>query len=437
MEVSVEAGAGLERVMRVQVPEERISTEVDKRLQDMVRQVRLPGFRPGKVPRKVVNQRFGRQVRDEVMGEVLQSSFYEALTQENLRPAGAPRIEPEEGAGEGASGLAYTATFDVYPEVELPDFATLEIGRPTSEVAEANVDSMIETLRKQRTRWTEVDRAATEADRVVIDFEGFIDGEPVENASATELPMELSAKRMISGFESGLVGIGPGEDRELSLSFPEAYHASELAGKPVVFAVKCHRVEEASLPEVDEEFAASFGVTEGGIEALREEVRSNMQRELSEALRTMTKKRVMDALMKDRELELPQALVQEETARALDRRKTELSHSGIDPEAAGLDAAMFEEDARTRVTLGLVLSELIKEHELKPDPARVRERIESIASTYEQPEQVIGWYYGNRDRLGDIETSVLEDQVVDWILERANVSEEAIDFDEISSGGAL
>lgn len=434
MEVSVETGAGLERHMRVQIPEERISTEVNKRLQDLSRQVRIPGFRPGKVPMKVVNQRFGRQVRDEVLGEVIQSSFFDAVTRHKLRPAGSPRIEPEEA--EADAGFSYTATFDVYPEVELPAFEALRISRPTCEVADENVANMLETLRKQRTVWNTVTRAAAAEDRVVVDFEGFADGQPVDNAKASEFPVQLAGKRMIPGFEEALVGVSADQEGEFPVTFPEDYHASDLAGQEVTFKYKVHRVEESSLPELDDDFAKAFGVSVGGIEALKREVRSNMQRELADALRAMIRQRTLEALMEGRELELPAALVREESGRALERRKTELSHSGIDPENAALDASMFEEEARTRVTLGLVLAELIKEHELKPDPARVRERIESIASTYEQPDEVVNWYYGNRERLSDVETSVLEDQVVDWIIERAQVSDESIAFDQLMNPGA-
>lgn len=429
MEVSVEAGAGLERRMRVQIPEEQISTEVNKRLHDLTRQVRIPGFRPGKVPMKVVTQRYGRQVREEVLGEVIQSSFFDAVSQQKLRPAGMPRIEPE--MEEAQPGFSYTATFDVYPEVTLPAFESLSIKRPACQVAEENVSNMLETLRKQRKTWNAVDRAATMDDRVVIDFAGFAGGEPVDNATATEFPVELALKRMIPGFEDGLVGLSAGDEHELELTFPDTYPAKELAGSQVTFKITVHRVEEAALPELDDAFAVAFGVSEGGIQGMRTEVQKNMERELTDALRAMTKQRTMDALMAGRHLDLPGALVEEEASRALERRKTELMHSGIDPEAAGLEPSMFEDGARIRVTLGLVLSELIKEHELKPDPARVRERIETIASTYEQPDEVINWYYGNRERLGDIETAVLEDQVVDWILERAEVSEESVDFDEL------
>jgi len=433
MQVTVEAGAGLERRMRVQVPEDRVSSEIHKRLEDLSRNVRVPGFRPGKVPLKVIRQRYGRQVREEVVGELLQSSFYDALVQEKLRPAGSPTIEPE-GADPG-QGLTYLATFDVYPEVELPPLENLHIARPQATVTDSDVEAMIETLRRQRRVWTEVERAATAADRVAVDFQGFLDGAPLDKASAEGFPVELDAGRLIPGFEDGLVGALAGETRTLDLVFPEHYQDPELAGRPVSFEVTVRKVEEPSLPEVDDAFAASFGVTEGGAEALRREVRQNMERELAETIRNLTKQRTMEALLEGQDIELPQALVDEEAERALERRRIELSHSGVDPEQAGLDKEMFRDAARTRVCLGLVLAEVIREHEIRADPQKVRARIEAIASTYEQPEQVIAWYYGDRERLSDIETSVLEEQVVDWILERASVSVEETTFDALMKPG--
>lgn len=434
MQVTVETGTGLERRMRVQVPEDQVSSEVHKRLENLSRQVRMPGFRPGKVPMKVIRQRYGRQVRDEVVGELVQSSFYDALMQEKLRPAGSPTIEPE--TMDPGEGVTYLATFDVYPEVDLPPLDSLSVARPTATVTDADVDAMIETLRRQRRVWTEVARAATAADRVVVDFEGFMDGAPLDNAKGDEFPVELDAGRMIPGFEDGLVGAAAGDSRTLELAFPERYPEAKLAGRPVTFQVTVRRVEESSLPEVDDAFAKSFGVGEGGADALRREVRQNMERELAEALRNITKQRVMEALLAGQDIELPRALVDEESRRAMERRRMELSHSGADPDQAGLTPQMFEDQARTRVSLGLVLSELIRENDIKPDPQKVRARIETIASTYEQPSEVIGWYYGNRERLADVETSVLEEQVVDWILERAAVSEEPTTFDALMKPSA-
>lgn len=433
MQVTVEDAAGLERRLRVEIPEDRVRGEVTRRLNSMAGNARVPGFRPGKAPLKVLERRYGEQIRSEVVGEMVQSSFYEAISQQKLRPAGTPTIDPLEA--EPGHGINYTAVFDVYPELETPSIESIEISRPTAEVTEKDVDNMVETLRRQRREWREVARAAAPTDRVVIDFQGLIDDEPLENGSGTEVPVELEGGRMIDGFEDGLVGMQAGEEKTLNLSFPKNYSAKQLAGKPVTFRIKVHRVEEPVLPAVDESLAEAFGIKEGGVDALRREIRNNMQRELSEALRAMTKRKVMDALLQGQEITLPDSLVNEEIQRAMRRRKLELSHSGVDPEAAGLEPDMFAEDARTRVTLGLLLAEIIKSNKIEPDPERVRERIESIASTYESPGEVVSWYYGNKDRLVDIETTVLEDQVVDWILERASVRDEPSTFDEILNPG--
>ena len=433
MQVTVEDAPGLERKLKVQIPEDRVRGEVTRRLNSMAGNARVPGFRPGKAPLKVLEKRYGEQIRSEVVGEMVQSSFFEAISKEKLRPAGTPTIDPLEA--EPGQGIKYTAVFDVYPELVIPPIDSIEIARPVAEVADKDVQNMVETLRRQRREWREVARAATPADRLVIDFEGYIDGEPMENGRGTEVPMELDAGRMIEGFEDGLVGMQAGEGKTLNLSFPENYPAAELAGKPVEFRIKAHRVEETELPSVDDKFAEGFGIKEGGIEALRQEIRNNMQRELSEALRAITKRNVMNSLLQGQEITLPDALVTEEIQRAVEQRKLELSHSGMDPETAGLEPSMFEEQARTRVSLGLLLAEIIKTNSIKPDPERIRARIESIASTYEDPNEVINWYYGDKNSLSEIETTVLEDQVVDWILERASVRDEPSSFDEILNPG--
>ena len=433
MQVTVEDASGLERRMRVRIPEDRVKGEVVKRLNSLGATVRVPGFRPGKAPLKVLERRYGEQVRSEVVGEIVQSSFYEAVSQQQLRPAGTPTIDPLEA--KPGNGIDYTAKFDVYPELQTPPIESLKISRPVAEVSDQDVDKMLDVLRRQRRTWQPVDRAATPSDRVVIDFQGSIDGTPLENAKGEGVPVELDGSRMIEGFEEGLVGILAAEERTLELTFPTRHPDEKLAGKPVTFAIKAQRVEEPVLPPLDDALAELFGITEGGLEALRNEVRNNMARELEEALRAATKRRVMEALLQGQEITLPDSLVHEEVERAMRQRKMELSHSGVDPESAGLEPAMFEEQARTRVALGLLLAEIIRTKEIKPDAERVRARIESIAATYEDPNEVIKWYYGDRSRLADIETTVLEDQVVDWILERAQISDEDSSFDEVLNPG--
>ena len=432
MQVTVETTQGLERRMRVEIPEERIRGEVDKRLGNLARNVRIPGFRPGKAPVKVVARHYGRQVRDEVVGGIVQESLVDALGQEQLRPAAAPRIAPlETGAGDG---VAYTATFDVLPDVSLPQFDSMEIVRPVATVADEDVDRMLETMRRQRRTWKTVERAATPSDRVVVDLEGIVDGEPLDGAGATELPVQLDANGMVDGFEEGLVGTRAGEDRTLELTFPQSY-PEHLAGKPVTFDVKVHRVEEPEVPEIDDAFAESFGVADGGVETLRGEVRANMERELADGLRAVLKQRVMESLLAGKEFDLPESMVRGEMARVMQRRREELEQSGMDPERMEPAPAAIEEPIRRRISLDLIVAEIIKEHRIELDHARVRARVETIASTYKEPARVVDWYYSDRERLSGIESQVFEDQVVEWILERVQVTDEHSSFDRILNPG--
>ena len=433
MQVTVESPTALERKLMVQVPEERITGEVDKRLQDLAGSVRIPGFRPGKVPVKVVRQRFGRQVREEVVGEIVQTSLGDAISQEQLRPAGPPTIDPLEFSP--GTGVTYTATFDVYPEISRPAVESLQIKRATAEVNETDIDNMLETLRQQRRTWEKVERAAASGDRVVVDFTGSVAGEQIDQGTGEAVPIELGAGRMIPGFEEGLEGIAASESRTLDLVFPENYPNADLAGSAVVFEIDAKAVEQPVLPELDEAFAVSLGVEEGGIEAFRVQVRGNMERELADGVNALTKQRVMEALLAGQSIDLPQTLVDQEAARALDRRRLELSHSGLDPDTLGLEVSMFSEAARRRVSLGLLLAEILKVQGIEVDPERVRERIETIASTYEDEEEVVNWYYSDRERLSDIESNVLEDQVVEWILETAQISDEITSFDEVLKPG--
>ena len=428
MQVTVETTQGLERRMLVEIPEERITGEVGKRLGDLARNVSVPGFRPGKAPVKVIARRYGRQVRDEVVGDVVQKSLVDALNQEQLRPAAAPRIAPVET--DAGSGVSFTATFDVLPDIVLPEFESIEIARPVASVADEDVDRMLETMRKQRRTWKAVERAALASDRVVVDLQGVVDGQPLDEAGATELPVDLDAKRMVDGFEEGLVGVRAGEDRTLELVFPESY-PEHLAGKPVTFEVKAHRVEEPEIPEIDNEFAQSFGVADGGVDALRGEVRANMQRELVNAIAAVLKQRVMEALLAEMEIDLPESMVRDEVARAIGRRREEMERSGIDPEQAGLEPAAFEGPVRRRISLDLVIAEIIREHGIELDHSRVRGRVEAIASTYREPAKVFEWHYSDREHLSGIESLVFEEQVVEWVLEHTQVTDEQTSFDRI------
>jgi trigger factor len=433
MEVAVETTEGLERRMTVQVPEPDIAAEVDGRLRDMLRTSSVPGFRPGKVPMKVIVKRYGGRVREEVVGELIQKSFYDAITQEELRPAGGPVIDPLNA--DPGTGLSYTAVFEVYPELDLASVDGLEVSRPTAEVGDAEVDQMIETLRRQRREFNEVERAAEEGDRVTINFEGSIDGEVFEGGTAEDFPVELGSSGMIDGFDDGILGISVGESKTINVTFPEDYGSENLAGKDAQFAITASKVEAPFLPEVDEEFAKLFGVEDGTMESFRQEIRGNMERELTDVIRTRTKDNVMDALLSSNTVALPKALVTEESERLLEARMNQMRQQGYDPAPLGLTADLMEEEARRRVGLGLLLAEIVRTHSIAPDQDQVRARVDSIASTFEQPQQVVSHYYSERSRLAEIESAVLEDQVVDLLLERAQVTDQIATFDELINRG--
>jgi trigger factor len=433
MQVTVESTQGLQRRVKVQVPEERIQGEISKRLTSIAQSARLPGFRPGKAPMKVIAQRYGKQVREEVVGEIVQSSFQDAIVQESLRPVGTPTIDPLEW--KSGSGVVYTAVFDVYPEVSLPPIDSLKIARPEAKVGDQDVDRMLERLRKQRRRWESVQRAATPGDRVLVDFQGTCDGQARDDLKTEGYAVELGAGQLFKQLEDSLLGTEAGQELSLDLHFPSDFGAGELAGKPVHFQVKVNAVEEPVLPEIDDDFAAGFGVKEGGIEKFKSEVRDNMQRELEEGIRSTTKRRVMEALLAGRNLDLPESLIEREVQRSLEQRRLELSHSGVDTSDIELDPEDFKQAAGRRVSLGLLVGELIKENGIKADPNEVRARIDSIASTYEDASEVVRWYYSEPGRLSEVESTVLEDTVVAWILERATVVPEASSFDELLNPG--
>ncbi|MFV8817303.1 trigger factor [Haliea sp. E17] len=431
MQVSIETTSGLERRLTVGVPAIRIDSEVDERLKKAAKNVRLPGFRPGKVPMKVMRQRFGAGVRQEVVGEVMSQSFQEAVVQEKLRPAGQPSIEPR-SLDEGKD-LEYIATFEVFPEVEPAEMKGFDIEKPVADVTDADIDNIIEVFRKQQGVLTDVERAAAEGDTVNIDYKGVRDGEAFEGGSAEGATLELGSGRMIPGFEDGIVGMSAGEEKVLSLSFPEDYHAEELKGAAVEFTVKLNSVKELVPAELDEELFKKYGVTDGGLEQFRKEVGENMARELKNAVENKVKQQVMDAVLAAHSaVELPKALIAQEID-AL-RRQMVQQFGGAASQMPDLRSLlpddMFAENAESRVRLGLVLSELVGKFEIKADAERVKATIEDLASTYEQPEEVINWYYSNREQLASIESKVLEDLVVEKLLEGANIVEKECSYQE-------
>ncbi len=426
MQVSVETTSGLERRMTVQVPEERIASEVDNRLRQLARTTSIKGFRPGKVPFKMVQQRYAEQVRQEVLGDVIQSSYFEAVSQEKLRPAGYPSFEPKNL--EQGKGMEYVATFEVMPEIELASLAGVSIEKPVAEVTDADVDTMLDTLRKQNAGWTVAERAAADGDRVTIDFKGTIDGAEFQGNKGENVPVTLGGKRMIAGFEDGLVGAKAGEERTLDLQFPDNYGYKDVAGKPVQFKVSIKQVEEPQLPELDDAFAAKFGV-EGGIDALRGEVRANMERELEQRLSATVKQQVMDKLLEINNITVPQALVMQE-AQALAQQMRENMQLPAD-KSGSVSPAMFEEQAKKRVTLGLLLAELVQRHNLKVDADVLRGKVEQMAAGYDQPEEVVKWFYADKRRLGEVESLALEEVVVAWVLGQVQVTEKPQGFNDL------
>ncbi|RTZ81338.1 MAG: trigger factor [Gammaproteobacteria bacterium] len=428
MQVSVESGEGLTKKLLVNLPAERVDAVVDAKLKETARTIRLDGFRPGKVPVRVVRQRFGAQIRQDAYGELIQSSFYEAAQQENLKPVGEPSIELREDEAEG--GLAYTATFEVMPEIELADFSALEIKRPVAEVTDADVDEMIRKLREQRTEWIDVERPAQEGDKITVDFKGFIDGEAFEGGSAEDVDLVLGSGTMIPGFEDGLIGAKAGDEVKLELKFPDDYRVEHLAGKEATFDVTVKSVAEPKLPEVDEEFVKSLGVEDGTEESLRKEVRENMERELKQKLKSRTKERVMDALLEVHEIQVPAAMVQREAEALKQQTQQEMAQSG-QQSTVDLPASIFEPQAERRIKLGLIVGEIIRGNEIEVDQARVDEAIAEQAATFEEPQEIIDWYANNPQARSSVENVVMEDQAVEWVLEKAKVEDENLSFDEL------
>ncbi len=431
MQVSVETTGKLGRRMEIQVPAARIDQAIEERLKSMSRTVRLKGFRPGKVPVNVVRQQFGQQVRQEVLNTVLQSSFEEAVAEHKLNPAGGPRIEPiniEKG-----QDLRFRAVFEVYPDIEIKGVESLEIDKPVAEVLPADVEAMLESLRKQRPEYSIVERAAQETDRVMIDFEGTIEGVAFDGGKGENVSVVIGSGRMLKDFETGLVGARAGEERSIELEFPKDYQAAALAGKKAIFNVKVRSVEEQKLPEIDEEFCKAYGVTEGGIEQLRREIEDNMRRELGETIRGRLKQQAMDKLLAANPVEVPQALLES----AVRDMQLDMGRQMGAKDASQLPPpAQFVEPARRRVALGLVVNELIRSAGIQVDQARVLEKIQTMASQYPNPEQVIKAYRENADALRQVNGLVLEDQVVDWLMERARVNEQSSTFKELMHFGA-
>lgn len=427
MQVTVETLEGLERRLNITVPAANIEDAVTAELRNIAKNRRFDGFRKGKVPMKMVAKMYGKAVRQDILGEVMQRHFIEAIVKEKVNPAGSPTFAPvsmEEG-----QDLVFTATFEVYPEVELKGLENITVEKPSAEVTEFDVAEMLETLRKQQASWVEVDEAAAEGKRVSIDFVGSIDGEEFEGGKAEDFPLEMGSGRMIPGFEDGIAGKTKGMEFEIDVNFPEDYHAENLKGKAAKFAIKVNKVEARELPELNDEFVSKFGVADGGLEGLKAEVRKNMERELKQAIKNRVKEQAIEGLVKENDLLVPSALVDQEIEVL---RQQAAQRFGGNTEAAGqLPRELFEEQAKRRVVVGLLLGEVIRTQELKADEEKVEAIIEEMATAYEDPTEVIAYYKQNEQMMNNMRNVALEEQAIDAIIAKAQVTEKTVSFNEL------
>ena len=421
--VTVEATGKLTRRMRVELPAERVEKEIESRLKKVGRTARIKGFRPGKIPVKVVRQRYGGQIRQEVLSDLMQKTYSDAVVQENLTPAASPRIEPEQT--DNGKGFAYVATFEVLPEITLTGLDEIEVGKPEVEISDADVDEMIENLRKQKATYEAVERAAAEGDRVVVDFDGTLKGEPIKGGKGKEVPVILGHGQMLPDFEAGLNGVKAGDEKSFKVKFPKDYHSQELAGKKVDFAVTVHRVEAEKLPPLDDSLAELYGVDEGGLPQLREDVLSNMRREADEKIHADVKDQVMKGLLERNEIEVPGALVHQEMHR---RQHEAMRRMGIEDHDQAPPIETFRTGAERSVRLGLLLRQLIDDKEITLDPARVRRRVEEMCSGYERADEMVAAYLSNPQIMQQLEPMVLEDQAIDWLLEQGKVTTKKVGF---------
>jgi trigger factor len=431
MQVSVESTGSLERRMEVSVPKEQIEQAVDERLMRVSRTAKLKGFRPGKAPIKVIRQQFGAQVRQEVLSDLMQSSFSQAVVEQKLLPAAGPRIEPiSSGPGED---LKYRATFEIYPEVKLAQVDGLAVARPAAEVTEGDIEAMVQNLREQRPQFEAVDRASREGDRVTMDFQGTIDGHGFEGSEGKDVAVVLGAGRMLKDFEAGVIGSKAGEQKAVAIRYPDEYHNKDLAGKTAEFSVQVKKVEEKQLPALDDAFCREYGVNEGGIEQLLSEVADNMRRELADNVRARVKQQVFDRFLEANPLDVPRALVEQQVR----EMQLDMARRAGAKDASQVPAPEpFVEPARRRVALGLLVAELVKTQGLQLDRARVDARLAELAATYPDPDAILNAYRQNPDAMRQVENMVMEDQVVDHLLERAKVTDQPSTFKELMNFGA-
>ena len=430
MQSNVENLGALERRLSVSVPHETIETEMENRLKRLARTAKIPGFRPGKVPLRIVQQQYGPQVRQEVLGDVLQKSFSEAMREQKLRLAGPPRFEPK-AAAESASEFEFSATFEIYPDVVLGDLSAVSIEQPMVKVIPADVDKTLEVVRKQRVQYQPAERPAAAGDRVSIDYRGVIDGVEFAGGKAEGFTLVLGEGRLLKDFEEPLIGMSAGQSKTFEVTFPADYHGKDVAGKIATFEVKLNAVEAPELPEVNAEFARSLGVADGDTEKMRGEIQANLEREVTKRTKARIKAQVMQALLDTTKIEAPKVLVEQELERLMQDARSDLEARGMKAADITLPQDLFQEQAQRRVNLGLILAELVKVHNLQANPEQVRGVVEDLAQSYENPGEVVKWHYSSPDRLNEIESAVLEDNVVAWVLEKVTAVDKAVTFDEL------
>ena len=436
MSVTVETLENLERKVIVSLAWADINAETDKRLKQTQRRVKIDGFRPGKAPLKMVASMYGASAQNEVMNELVQRAFYDIAVSENLKVAGFPRFEGVEEQDDKDS-LKIAAIFEVFPEVSIGDLSASEIEKVTSEVGDAEVEKTVEILRKQRTRFNHVDRAAQNSDRVIIDFEGKINGEPFAGGSSKNYAFVLGSGQMLPEFEAGIAGMKAGESKDVEVNFPEDYHGKDVAGKTAVFTITLNNVSEATLPEVDAEFAKALGIADGDVAKMREEVKKNVAREVERRTQEQTKESVMEALLKAVELQVPNALVNDEAARLAEEMKQNFVNQGMaNAGQVNLPADMFKEQAHRRVALGLILAKLVEENKLEPTEEQIKAVVANFAESYEDPQEVIDWYYADASRLQGPTSLAVESNVVNFVLGKAKVTEKTLSFDEVMGAQA-
>ncbi len=430
MNVTVESTGALERRMRVELPIEPIEQQVVSRLKNVGRTAKIKGFRPGKVPPRVVKQRYGKQVREEVLGEILQKSYSDAVTEQKLNPAGGPKIETED---EDGKTFAYVATFEIMPEVTLKDLDKLKIDKPDVQIGDSDVDDMLLNLRTQKADWQTVDRKSKDGDRVVVDFAGELNGEAFEGGQGTEIPVILGEGQMLPDFEKGLKGIKAGDEKTFKVKFPKDYQAEDLAGEKADFSIKTHRVEERVLPELNDEFAEMFNVTEGGMERFLKDVRENMEREAEQKTKSDLREQVMEALLASNPLDIPQTLKQKE---AHSLQHDAMRRMGIEDHDQAPSIDNFFEAAEKRVRLGLLLRQVITDKGLEADEARLRAHVEEMCASYENSGEMVEMYLGNPQVMQQVEPMVVEQMAIEWLLENGKVKSKKIAFKDYMNAPA-